>query len=161
MKLYHKPSGVILLVLFSFSCAHRENQTSIEKLLSTPAIEPGKPVLFLVLYPDDCLNCFGNVERHLNYLASEENFPQSNLFIVIPDMRKKVKDNFFKNIIPFDTLQHRIIESSSLADELSKKLPSEKSRSSLLSVYSRGKQFIRAQNLKMISSQAELLIMIK
>jgi hypothetical protein len=148
-------------LIFCISCKHKGDEITVEKLLSTTSIKEGKNILFLVLQPDDCPNCYGNLERHFRYLIKEENFPQSNLFIIMPHIRRKVKDTFLKNVLPFDTTRHAIIESSRLADDLKTNLDPNEEKSSCLLVFSPEKHLKHVQLFKKISSHEELLKLIQ
>lgn len=158
----------LIKALFAFtflsgycSCTPKESLGPIEKILSSSDIQPKSKIVFLVLNPDDCPSCYGNASLHFNYLTDTANFPPSNLFVVTPDMRQKVKEHFFTHVIPFDTTQHMIIEDSHLANELKRLLKEDEAKSSCLVVYSPEKQFIQARLLKRISSHEELMDLVR
>jgi hypothetical protein len=160
MNLFNKPALAIIL-LSCISCAAPKKSEPVEELLSASSLNTESNILFLILYPDDCLNCFGNANRHLNYLAAAENFPSSNLFIVIPDVRHKSKTHFFRHILPFDSTRHDILESTELITAIKKNLTEEEGQSSFIAVYSKDKQFIKACKLKQISSEEDLINLIR
>ena len=150
---------ISLLLVFAaglwHSCSTSEKMSRLELFLSEPERQNDSSTVFMVLFSNSCPNCYHNINTCLNYLSNPDNFPSSSLIITMPEIRQKEKEKFFNEILPFDTIRHRVYMNNEVIQEL-QALNREETTESFIAVYAPGGRLKAIRKMKTIGSLEEL-----
>lgn len=154
----HSNNWIILTLLLIgiTGCFKADRLYQVEKAVAEKNPDQKKNLVFLLLRPDDCPSCYGNVSRHLEWLTSRENYPADNLFIVMNPIGKDQREYFLNNVVQFDPATHPVLFRDSLFQEVQNMLPDSCRNRSSIAVYDPEFQYLRGTILKSLSSTEAL-----
>ena len=150
MKYKRISIALVSLLLLGIACQQQKNAVDeIFDLLNRLEYKKGENIIVNVINPGDCQTCIAVGKLYYEELFSKSTIPRSNIFFVIPKIRKIEKDILFKErfILPTQIKDCNIITDNNLQKKLISLIPN-KNFYSFVIVYNPRKELMFCKQIK-------------